>query len=150
MGAVLTLSLTWCPSAGAHQGPVWLHVKLILVEPAQPGEAAKPCSRHVSPGLLIPPGVSRPGWRSAGHLFLQFIPYLICPQPVPLTPKGEVELDPTSPPLSQWKRDAEESYFHFRCHFFRVPDIARSCPPWSSYSFAQADRHCQNLLVSFT
>lgn len=100
MGSALPSPLTPYPSGGAGQGSGWLHVELIPVEPAQPGEAAKPHSHHAAPDLVIPPGVGRPGWRSAGHLFLQFIPYLTCPQPVPLTPKHAAgRSDPPSPPL---------------------------------------------------
>ena len=68
-GSALPAALTPYPSAGAHQGSAWLRVELTPAEPAQPGEAAKPHSRRASPALVIPPGVGRPGWRPAGHLF---------------------------------------------------------------------------------
>lgn len=104
-GSALPSSLTPSPSAGAHQGSAWLHVELTPVEPAQSGETAKLHSHRASPDLVIPSGVSRPGWRPAGHLLLQFIPYLTCPQQVPLTPKHTAEvLEPSLPPsLSRWK-----------------------------------------------
>lgn len=144
------MSQPWCMSR--------LSLAPCRADPNRTGPAWESCKAAFTPCISRPgkPSWSRQTWVEASWALISAT-YPIFNLPINNAIDSKacgwgVRHTPPTSFLTERVTAAEESYFHFGCNFCRMPNAARSCPRWSSYSFAQVDRDCQNLpgeLVSF-